>query len=357
MTDVPHIIVIGAGLIGLCTADELTQRGAKVTVIDGRAGPCKGTSFSNSGMIHPSQARSWDPEVDDTDAVLDAARVTVALGQCSKTLLTSKMKRFGMPERPDGCIQLLPSLDAARAMQLTQNAIGVRTDVLMDEVESFGRPACHFPDDSSGNAHLFGCALADDLGARGVTFIYEARGLDLRRSDETVAVRTSEQHFQCDHLIVAAGAGSPDILAKLGVRLNLSLISGAAADFTLPRDLRGLPSRPIMDSESRSALTVFADRLRVSGGWNVTDPTALITRWREIAPQLFEQIGPPISTWTSKRPISPAGRPYISATSVPGLWVNTGHGHMGWTLCAGSGELLAEMILNGRQDNRFAFAG
>ena len=55
--------------------------------------------------------------------------------------------------------------------------------------------------------------------------------------------------------------------------------------------------------------------------------------------------------------MSPLGRPYISATSIPNLWVNTGHGHMGWTLCAGSGELLAELLIDGVQDRRFAFAG
>jgi D-amino-acid dehydrogenase len=357
VTNAPHIIVIGAGLMGLCTADELTQRGARVTVIDGRSGPCEGTSFSNSGMIHPSQACSWDPDARQTQAALDAARVSVVLGKRSKTLLHEKMKQFGMAERDAGCIQLQPSLKAARTMQAFQNDLGVRTDVMMGMAESFGRPACFFPEDTSGDAQAFGCALEKNLAARDVRFIYDAEDLDLRRSDEGFAVRTSGHQFRCDHVVVAAGAGSPEILAKLGLRLHLELISGAAADFALPTDISDFPSCPIMDRETRSALTIFADRLRVSGGWNVTDPTPLIARWTKVAPHIFEQLDAPQSIWTSQRPVSPVGRPYISATSIPNLWVNTGHGHMGWTLCAGSGELLAEMILERRQDGRFAFAG
>ena len=89
----------------------------------------------------------------------------------------------------------------------------------------------------------------------------------------------------------------------------------------------------------------------------MSDPAALLARWREIAPGLMLRLGSPLSTWSGVRPMSPVGRPYISETSIPNLWINTGHGHMGWTLSAGSGELLAKLMLEGVQDRRFAFAG
>ncbi len=352
-----HILIIGAGLIGLCTADALAARGARVTVVDARPGPCEGTSFSNSGMIHPSQARSWVPGVKETAADLDAARVSVELAMRSRALLLEKIEHFGLPQRTSGCLQIQPDIETARQVQSVQRSIGVRTDIIIDPIESFGLPACRFPDDSSGDAQAFGCALADDLLARGVCFIYGAQDLLIRRAEDGFLLRTSDQLMAVDQVIVAAGVGSPDVLAQLSVRLRLNAVSGTAADFALPDDMSRLPSCPIMDAQSRSALTVFADRLRVSGGWGEIEPRAIIDRWTEIAPDLFSRLKPPLSTWTAKRPVSPAGRPYISATSVPGLWVNTGHGHMGWTLCAGSGELLAQMILNGRQDDRFTFAG
>lgn len=364
VTDTSHIIIIGAGLIGLCTADELRERGARVTVVDARSGPCEGTSFSNSGMIHPSQAKSWVPDDNnvrktkqDVEAELNAARVSVALGERSKSILLKKMKQYGMPVRDSGCLQIQPDLETARAVQSYQNTIGVRTDIVMDPVQSFDRPACSFPDDASGNAQKFGSALAEDLMKRGVEFFYNVGELDARRNEIGYSLAFDGQKLSGDQLVIAAGGGSPALLARLGLRMNLNLVSGAAMDFALPNEIDDLPSRPVMDAVSRTALTVFSDRVRLSGGWGVTNPMEFLERWAEIAPGLMYRLGVPISTWTAQRPISPAGRPYISKTSLPGLWVNTGHGHMGWTLSAGSGELLAQLILEGRNDNRFAFFG
>jgi len=358
-----HIIVMGAGLMGLCTADALEERGAAVTVIDARSGPCEGTSFSNSGMIHPSQAKSWGPQTQkrrlksDIEAELYAASVTVDLGERSKTILLAKMEQLGFPERASGCLQILPDLDTARAIQASQKAIGVRTEVIMDPIDSFGLPACRYPDDRSGDARLFGCALEKDLSKRGVEFVYDAKDVRLRRDETGFRLNAGGVIFSCDQLVITAGTGSPDLLSQLDVRMILTNISGAAVDFPLPNEQDDFPSCPVMDTQSRSALTIFSDRLRLSGGWGLTDPAELVARWIEIAPGLMSRLGKPLSTWTSKRPVSPVGRPYISPTSIPGLWVNTGHGHMGWTLCAGSGELLAEMMLEGREDKRFAFAG
>jgi len=361
VTEQHDIIVIGAGLIGLCTADALAARGARVQVIDSRSGPCQGTSFSNSGMIHPSQAMSWDREdtrsMELERAKLDAARVTVRLAERSKQLLLEKMKILGLSKRAPGCLQLHRSLEAARLAQAGYNEIGISADIRMSRQETFGLAACYFPHDSSGDARVFGCALAADLEARGVSFLYGVSDLDIRQSEDRFYVRTSKGVFNSEHLVVAAGHRSVNCLAFLGVRLRLNAVAGAAADFIRPADEIQLPACPIMDMESRSALTVFDDRIRISGGWGLSDPASLIARWREIAPDLMQRLGAPQSNWSGHRPVSPAGRPYISGTSIPKLWVNTGHGHMGWTLCAGSGELLADLLCDGVSDRRFAFSG
>ena len=361
MSDQQDIIIIGAGLIGLCTADALAARGARVCVIDARPGPCEGTSFSNSGMIHPSQAMSWDlaqtQSPDLARAMTDAARVTARLGERSKELLLEKTKSLGLPQRAPGCLQLYPDIDSARAAQAGYNDIGIAANILIDPLDTFGMAACQFPNDASGDARAFGCALAADLDARGVSFVYEAGDLDIRQSEGRFFVRTAQGVFNAEHLVIAAGAQSVECLERLDVRLQLNAVSGAAADFALPAETDDLPACPIMDAQSRSALTVFSDRVRISGGWGLDDPASLLERWRDIAPGLMLRLGQPRSTWSGLRPVSPVGRPYISGTSIPKLWVNTGHGHMGWTLCAGSGELLAEMIINGQKDNRFAFSG
>jgi len=352
----PNITIIGAGLIGLCSAEALAARGASVTVIEARPGPCEGTSFSNSGMIHPSQAQSWEHER-VTPPALDAARVTADLGVRSRELLLQKIKRLGLPMLPPGCLKIYPDFEAAQKAQLKFNDIGVEANIVIDPVDTFGLTACQFPNDSSADSRIFGCALAADLKKRGVKFIYDAADVDIRRADGAFNIRVAAQIIKADHLIIAAGIQSGALLERMELRMHLKAVSGAAADFALPEAREDLPSCPVMDSVSRSALTVFDDRVRISGGWNLTDPASLLERWADIAPGLMLRLGRPLSTWTGVRPISPVGRPYISETSIANLWVNTGHGHMGWTLCAGSGELLAQMILEARDDRRFAFSG
>ncbi|MEP1230533.1 MAG: FAD-dependent oxidoreductase, partial [Litorimonas sp.] len=118
-----------------------------------------------------------------------------------------------------------------------------------------------------------------------------------------------------------------------------------------------LPNMPVMDAATRSALTVFEDHIRLSGTWNEPDEMALLTRWRDIAPHVMERLASPLFHWSAHRPVSRAGRPYISATSIPHIWINTGHGHLGWTLCAASAELMARMILDGDVDKRFFYSG
>ena len=77
---------------------------------------------------------------------------------------------------------------------------------------------------------------------------------------------------------------------------------------------------------------------------------ALLERWSELAPDIINSLKPAKEIWSGLRPMSLSGKPYICETSLSGLWVNTGHGHMGWTLCAGSAELINEMITKGKFD-------
>ncbi len=353
-----HILVIGAGLIGLCTAYSLLKRGAEVTLIDSKSGPCLGTSFSNSGMIHPSQSKSWTPAKTISEDEMNATKVTVDLAKQSALLIRPIFKILGVPILSEGCVQIYDDLDAARMAQVKFQKRDIRTNILLDPIETLDRPACLFPDDFSGNARAFGVKLAHYLKTQGVAQHYKITKFESRPSDHnSIKVRMNELQFSCDHIVVAAGIYTGNILRKFDLNMKIKAIPGVALNFEHPADMTGFPSRPIMDYNSRTALTVFDDCVRISGGWNIDSPNQILERWRIVAPGLLKRLGSPSSSWVGYRPVSPVGRPYISSTSKTGIWVNSGHGHMGWTLCAGSGDLMARMILEGHQDQRFSFAG
>ena len=111
----------------------------------------------------------------------------------------------------------------------------------------------------------------------------------------------------------------------------------------------------IMHAITRSALTVFDGHVRLSGTVDEADPVALLEIWEEIAPELIQRLGDPIQNWSGERPVSASGFPIIGPTPIDGLWVNSGHGHMGWTLCAGSGAYLTDQITGARKGTEFPY--
>ncbi len=358
MANTPHILIIGAGLIGLSTADALMSRGAKVTLIDSRPGPGEGASFANSGMIHPSQARPWDIQGGFSGfdrAGSDAAfKAVYDLAKYSAALLGARMADLELTDRArePGCYKLYVDVATARRAQVIYRGDEIKSDLIVDDYKTLGRPALYFAEDRSGNAHAYCQALSEHLYNNGVVFIYEAAGLRLHRGKTGVAARLDDHVFRADHVIIAAGAQSAEIAKQVGVSLLMNSLKGYAVNYKRP-DM-ALPEVPIMDAHSRSALTIFGDHVRLSGTVNAESDEALIRRWTELAPQIMTAAGEPLTRWSGLRPMTQSGRPYIGPTSVPRLWINTGHGHMGWTLCAGSGELMADMIMDGKTDHRFA---
>lgn len=337
MKNPPKILVIGAGLIGLSVADCLHARGAEVTITDSRAGPGLGASFCNSGMIHPSQATPWICE--------DTATVTpdiLDLARASKPLLLERARNLGLAfdQRSKGAIQLFNDPNVGKAAMVRFLNLGVPCVEVTDETYTFGHYALNFPEDASGNAHNYSEALARDIEHRGVRFIYNTSPTQL----ETLS-------RSADHTIIAAGTGSAYVGRLFGIDIPVTSAKGHALNFELP-DV-DLPPVPIMHSESRSALTVFRDHVRLSGTVGMDKPSGLLPIWQDIAPELMAELGTPVSEWSGERPMSRLGHPIIGPLARSGIWINTGHGHMGWTLCAGSGELMAQMILDDHQDQRF----
>lgn len=348
----PHIVILGAGLIGLSTADALLTRGARVTVIDRAPAVMCGASFANSGMIHPSQACNWAGPAND--AAVDAAVQDLAV--TSMTLLRARMAALDLSDmlaRAPGCFQVFETAaDVDRAFDRLHPR-GVPVERRPATAQTFGRPALYFKDDRSGDARLYGEVLARSIVARGGDIHLAAKAPKISRGPEgVVTLQVGADRWAPDALVIACGAQSADVLRAVAIDVPVRPVRGWAVDFALPQGV-SVPAAPVMDATSRSALTRFSDRLRLSGTWGEESAAPLLARWAEIAPDLMAALGEPLQIWSGLRPVSAAGRPYIGPTAVPKLWVNAGHGHMGWTLCAGSGALLADMICDDRVDARF----
>ena len=345
MDDTVHII--GAGLIGLSTADSLLERGQRVVLWDRARAPGMGASFSNSAILHPSQAAPWIVEGMshdlDEDTREELAANGLELARRSGERLTRRMKELGMPERRRGVVQIF-NTDDARDKRLRSYA---RMGTLAEPFAWFGHPAVSIPGDSCADARAYTLALAEDLALRGAE-INTCAEVTLHDGDSGLEVGCGTDRFPASRVVVAAGGATARIIERLGLDLPVMGVPGHALSFLRSEDLAD-PGNAIMHAESRSALTVLGEEIRISGSVGLGSPEDLLPIWREIVPDLIEELGEPKRAWTGYRPCTPDGKPIMGPTPIEGLFVNTGHAHMGWTLCAGAGELVADDVVGETQ--------
>src|SRR5262245_58810158 len=149
------------------------------------------------------------------------------------------------------------------------------------------------------------------------------------------------------------GSFTAPLLAKLGVRVPIYPVKGIS--ITFPRgDWRAAPSMPIIDDSKLFGLIPIGDRMRISGSAEITgyDTTpapdraeAIISNASFTFPEMKQHLDrSKARIWAGLRPVSPAGTPIIGRTRIDGLWINAGHGHLGWTLACGSGRMLADLM-------------
>jgi len=347
-----NIIIIGAGLVGLSSADLLALAGHRVTVIESKHGPVYGASYSNSGMLHPSQSWPWlvDKKKGDASTAFKAVHQLALRSSVVQKNVSARLG-FGNQKIKSGCYKIYGDLVSAHDAMNDYKSNSIDTIQVTHETDTLGHPALYFEGDKWGNAREYALNLEADLQRRGINFIYNARSLRLKEKNMRVSLQLNECIIDADHVIIAAGASSSDLMRQVDLELPIKPVSGYAINYERPKTR--LPNAPIMDSASHSAITVFDDQLRISGTCDEISEVVLLERWSELAPDIINSLKPAKEIWSGLRPMSLSGKPYICETSLSGLWVNTGHGHMGWTLCAGSAELINEMITKGKFDSRF----
>lgn len=399
-------VIIGAGLAGISAAWCLRQSGFEVTVIDACGGPALETSFANAGALTPSEPEPWNApgihwellrSLGDPHAAmkLRPAALPGLVGWGLRFLRNSTRQRFEAASRANfalssysleetrrvrdaldigfdnlhsGTLKLCrdqAGLDAAIAaaeklvpMGLNYRALDPRETVELEpslaDIRDEIAGAVHYPDDESGDAHMFTSALAEAAEQAGVEFLWNTQVIDLvDRAGRIIGLRTDREIFEVENTVLATGQASWKLLRPLGLHLPVRPVKG----YSLTLELDGQNNRPgvpVVDEKLHAIITPMGERLRVAGTAEIAGEDTKLREERidnlrhllgALYPSLAEQLdGAKETAWAGLRPMSADGRPFIGQTRAPGLWLSTGHGHLGWTQAMGSAALLTQMM-------------
>lgn len=401
-----RVVVLGSGVVGVTTAYYLAKAGMEVIVIDRQPGPALETSFGNAGQISPGHASPWGaPGVpmkalrwlfqrhapfsfrpDGTLYQLQwmwrmARNCTperyavnkermVRLAEYSRDCLRELRRATGIAyeERDRGTLQLFRSAEqfaaAARDVAVLREA-GVPFELLEGAQLARAEPALaqarerltgglRLPNDETGDCQLFTTRLARMAAALGVRFEYDTtiRALHLQ-GGALAGIATDRGVFDADRYVVALGSYSRLLLRGL---FDLPVYPLKGYSITLPIvDPAKAPVSTITDETYKVAITRFDDRIRVGGMAEVAgyDKT-LRARRRATLEMVVEDLFPGAGDvrratfWTGLRPKTPDGTPVVGPTPLPNLFLNTGHGTLGWTMSCGSASVIADLVA-GRQ--------
>jgi D-amino-acid dehydrogenase len=208
------------------------------------------------------------------------------------------------------------------------------------------------PGDETGDCHIFTTRLAEMAAAGlGVKFVYGAtiRGFE-RAGDRLAAVVTDKGRLVADAYQLSLGSFSPILGRQLGLSLPIYPVKGYSITVPIVNEARA-PVSTIMDESYKVAITRLGDRIRVGGtaelsGYNSRLDEARRGTLEQSLTDLFAGAGDlsKASFWTGMRPMTPDGTPIIGRSKIANLYLNTGHGTLGWTMACGSGRIIADMI-------------
>ncbi len=401
-----RVLVLGGGVIGVTSAWYLAQAGHEVTLVDRQPGPALETSFANAGEISPGYSSPWAGPGIPVKAVkwllmrygplavrpaLDPAMwswVLRMLRNCtSARYALNKSRMVPIAEYSRDCLRELRASTGIAYDERSRGTLQLfrtqkQLDGTADDIEvlrSFGVPfelldragcaeaepalarvaekfvgGLRLPGDETGDCQLFTSRLAA-LSAGRVDFRYGTTIREIRTEGGRVTgVRTDRGVIGADRVIVALGSYSPMLLKPLGIRIPVYPIKGYS--LTLPIvDADLSPVSTVMDETYKIAITRLDDRIRVGGtaeiaGYDLTPRAARRGALEHSVTDLFGGGGrmEDATFWCGLRPMTPDGPPVIGPTPVEGLYLNTGHGTLGWTMACGSGRIMADMV-SGRQ--------
>ena len=404
MSDKP-VIIIGGGLAGVTSFYELAARGHKVQLIDAAPTPAQGASFANGGVLHPSLPDPWNnPGIGRTlfaslfdplapmklhigqlptligwglsflrnsaparHKAITSANFDLAHYSTRQTDALRQRLNLAYEQAEPGTLKLLRSeAEKADALAMADMlaAQGLRYEVLdraallarepvLAQAEDGLVGAIYAPDDRVGNARLFCGALLQVALAAGGTVRFDTAVAKLLIDDGRVTgVQLADGEIVSGDVVLCAGAQSAKLAAQAGVSLPIRPAKG----YSLTLDAAQLTTRlthPLVDPQLHIAVTPLGDKIRILGmaefaGFDTrVDPRRLGSLrgfFEQLLPNMAQELDWTNGRgWAGLRPMSADGRPFIGASARDGLWLNCGHGHLGWTMAVGSAQLLADL--------------
>lgn len=397
------VVVLGAGVIGVTTAYYLAKAGHDVTVLERQASVALETSFANAGEISPGYASPWAAPGIPRKAVkwlmmrhaplivrpkLDMAMVSwllstlrnctaeryalnksrmVRLAEYSRDQLVALRQETGIAydERALGTLQLFRTqaqLDAAGKDIEVLTSYGVPFEVLdrdgcVAAEPGLGRArdtivgGLRLPQDETGDCFKFTNALAEMAERQGVRFRFSETVLSLDVEGGRVsAARTGKGSEAADAFVVALGSYSPGLLRPLGLHLPVYPVKGYSLTAPISA-VECAPQSTLLDETYKIAVTRLGDRIRVGGMAQVSGyDLALEPRRHRTLDHCLESLFPGAANlagaeyWAGLRPMTPDSTPIVGATRYPNLFLNTGHGTLGWTMACGSARVIADQV-------------
>jgi D-amino-acid dehydrogenase len=394
------VAVIGGGITGVTTAYALAQRGVHVTLIERHRYAAMETSYANGGQLSASHAEVWNHKATIWNAVKWMARRDAPLllhpwpswhklswfaeflaampGYKRNTIATARMAiaarahlfAWAQAENIDFDHRRAGILHVYRDKAGFERAAGVsrllaqgglqRRAVTLAEMRAI-EPALHgdfyggyYTDsDSTGDIHKFTSGLADACARLGVACRYGTQVTALAREHGKVRVSVGEDSAVFDAVVICAGTASRALAAMLGDHVNVYPVKGYSITVQLDdgASRAAAPQVSLLDDATKLVSSRLGeDRLRVAGTaeFNGVNHDIRADRIRPLL-QWVQQCFPDVNTrkvipWAGLRPMLPAMLPKVGPGKAPGVYYNTGHGHLGWTLAAATAEMVAEAI-------------
>ncbi len=401
-----QVLVLGAGLAGLSSAWFLSQAGFEVTVIEAESEVATGASYANAGMLTPSMSDPWNvPGVyrhvlswlgrDNAPMLLRAAALPSMLGwgmgflrnssssRYQRNMLsnyklalyslgvleqlnrkkqlnfglgkTGTVKIFRQQEQMDiACRRIQPLLEnGLNAESLSATAV-VELEPALKSVSDNITGGLYFADDSNGDAYKYCTQLAVLCQLNGVGFQYSTKVDELVvEAGVCTGIIAAGKRWIADEVVLALGSWSHKLAKKAGLKLPIQPVKGYSITLD-SKAWQDAPKIPVIDESLHAAITPMAGQIRVAGtaefaAFNLDLPAARIANLKKLLEKVYPEfasigLSQELQPWAGFRPMSVDGVPLLGKTAIKGLYLNTGHGHLGWTMAAGSGQLLADII-------------